>query len=65
MIHYYCIHCGEELVSAPEKEEGYWFVRCLACGAHNVLAQPPLPSLDPDEPAPADEPFIGYIEPKS
>ncbi len=44
-----CLHCGEGLTSEPEKEKGFWFIRCLACGACNILAEPPLPaSPEPD-----------------
>jgi DNA-directed RNA polymerase subunit RPC12/RpoP len=56
---YLCLHCGEELSSPPEKEEGYWFLRCLACGARNILAEHPLPSsLEPD----TEDLLIGYID---
>ena len=43
-----CVHCHDPLLSAPEKEDGYWFMRCLSCGARNILSQPPLPSLAPE-----------------
>jgi DNA-directed RNA polymerase subunit RPC12/RpoP len=51
----HCIHCGESLTSAPEKEDGYRFIRCLACGARNILAEES--SIEPE----AEELFIGYI----
>jgi DNA-directed RNA polymerase subunit RPC12/RpoP len=55
---YPCRHCGEDLTSPPEKEEGYWFLRCLACGTRNILAEPPLPaSPEPD----TEDLFIGYL----
>lgn len=33
-----CLHCGQELTQDPEKERGDWFLRCLGCGARNILA---------------------------
>ena len=54
----HCIHWGEDLSSPPEKEEGYWFLRCLTCGARNILAEHPLPSSEPD----TEDLFIGYID---
>jgi hypothetical protein len=56
--HVYCIHCGESLIAEPEKEKGFWFLRCLSCGARNILAEHPLPSPEPD----TEEIFIGYID---
>jgi hypothetical protein len=44
----HCIHCKDTLLSAPEKEDGYWFMRCLSCGARNILSQPPLPFFAPE-----------------
>jgi hypothetical protein len=34
----YCRHCLSPLVTSPEWESGDWFMRCLVCGARNVLA---------------------------
>jgi hypothetical protein len=34
----YCRHCLSQLVASPEWESGDWFIRCLACGARNLLA---------------------------
>ena len=54
-----CLHCGESLTSEPEKEKGFWFLRCLSCGAHNILAGPPLPaSPEPD----TEDLLIGYTD---
>jgi hypothetical protein len=57
----HCVHCQDTLLSAPEKEDGYWFMRCLSCGARNILSQPPLPLFVP-EPESTDALFIGYID---
>ena len=34
----YCRHCLSQLVGNPEWESGDWFIRCLVCGARNLLA---------------------------
>jgi hypothetical protein len=34
----FCRRCQSPLVASPEWEPGDWFIRCLACGARNVLA---------------------------
>ena len=34
----YCRHCLSKLVANPEWESGDWFIRCLTCGARNLLA---------------------------
>ncbi len=33
-----CRYCLSQLVANPEWESGDWFIRCLVCGARNVLA---------------------------
>jgi DNA-directed RNA polymerase subunit RPC12/RpoP len=34
---YNCAHCGKPLLSSPEREAGDWVIRCLACGARNII----------------------------
>jgi hypothetical protein len=34
----YCRHCLSQLVTHAEWESGDWFIRCLVCGARNLLA---------------------------
>jgi DNA-directed RNA polymerase subunit RPC12/RpoP len=53
-----CIHCGERLAAEPEKGTGFRFIRCLACGTRNILAEHPLSSPEPD----TEDLFIGYID---
>jgi len=33
-----CRHGMSQLVADPEWDEGDWFIRCLVCGARNLLA---------------------------
>ena len=35
---HHCTRCSEELAGNPEKERGDWFIRCLGCGARNIIA---------------------------
>jgi hypothetical protein len=35
---FFCRHCQSPLVVSPEWESGDWFIRCLVCGARNILA---------------------------
>lgn len=37
MQHQSCRHCDTELDSSPERSEGDWFIRCLSCGAKNIV----------------------------
>jgi hypothetical protein len=37
-IHYLCKRCQASLTTEPEYEDHDWFLRCLACGAKNLLA---------------------------
>jgi RNase P subunit RPR2 len=32
-----CKNCDQPLMSTPEFEFGEWFVRCLSCGAKNIV----------------------------
>jgi len=32
-----CAHCRGKLSECPEKEFGDWIVRCLECGAKNLI----------------------------
>lgn len=32
-----CAHCQADLSECPEKEFGDWIVRCLECGAKNII----------------------------
>jgi len=32
-----CIHCGRTLNSSPEPDAGDWIIRCLSCGARNII----------------------------
>jgi hypothetical protein len=34
---HFCHNCGAALTMQPEKEAGDLFLRCLACGAKNLL----------------------------
>jgi hypothetical protein len=34
----YCRHCLSQLDAKLEWESGDWFIRCLVCGARNLLA---------------------------
>ena len=34
----YCLNCLSQLGAKPEWESGDWFIRCLVCGARNLLA---------------------------
>jgi DNA-directed RNA polymerase subunit RPC12/RpoP len=34
---YDCAHCSQQLTSSPERDAGDWFIRCLSCGAHNII----------------------------
>jgi DNA-directed RNA polymerase subunit RPC12/RpoP len=34
---YNCAHCGRQLSSSPEQDAGDWIIRCLACGARNII----------------------------
>lgn len=34
---YHCAHCGRELTTAPEREQGDWLLRCFYCGARNII----------------------------
>ena len=36
-IKYACKRCQAALTSEPEYEDYDWFLRCLACGARNLL----------------------------
>ena len=33
----YCRQCLSQLEANPEWESGDWFIRCLVCGARNLL----------------------------
>lgn len=33
----HCAHCQADLYECPDKEFGDWIVRCLDCGAKNVI----------------------------
>ena len=35
---YVCKRCQAELTTEPEYEDYDWFLRCLGCGAKNLLA---------------------------
>jgi hypothetical protein len=35
---FFCRRCQSPLVVSPEWECGDWFMRCLVCGARNLLA---------------------------
>ena len=35
---YLCKRCHAELTTEPEYEDYDWFLRCLVCGAKNLLA---------------------------
>ena len=35
---YVCKRCQAELTTEPECEDYDWFLRCLSCGAKNLLA---------------------------
>ncbi len=37
MTTYNCAHCGRALSAAPEQDAGDWIIRCLLCGARNVI----------------------------
>jgi hypothetical protein len=32
-----CKHCDQPLMASPELEFGEWFIRCLNCGAKNIV----------------------------
>ena len=34
---YLCRHCECPVTTDPECEDGNWFLRCLVCGAKNVI----------------------------
>jgi DNA-directed RNA polymerase subunit RPC12/RpoP len=34
---YNCAECASALDQAPERSEGAWVIRCLACGARNII----------------------------
>jgi len=34
---YNCTHCGRALTTPPEQDTGDWIIRCLACGARNIV----------------------------
>jgi DNA-directed RNA polymerase subunit RPC12/RpoP len=34
---YNCVHCGRQLTTVPEPDADDWVIRCLACGARNVI----------------------------
>ena len=36
-IQYVCKRCQSSLTTEPEYEDYDWFLRCLACGAKNLL----------------------------
>ena len=36
-MNYTCTHCGRALTMSPEPDGGDWIIRCLACGARNVI----------------------------
>lgn len=36
-MHNICHHCGVELERPPERDQGDWFIRCLFCGAKNIV----------------------------
>jgi hypothetical protein len=54
----HCLRCGEKLGQPLEKEDGDWFVRCLSCGARNILGQLPLTGFVPE--LLSDVTFIGW-----
>jgi len=35
---FYCKNCLTQLMANPEWDDGDWLIRCLVCGARNVLA---------------------------
>lgn len=37
-----CLHCQAELLSSPECQDRQWFIRCLDCGAKNLVVIGPL-----------------------
>ena len=37
LTEYLCRHCESPLSTDPECEDGEWFLRCLVCGAKNVI----------------------------
>ena len=36
-MNYHCAHCGRPLTSSPEQDAGDWIIRCLVCGARNIV----------------------------
>jgi DNA-directed RNA polymerase subunit RPC12/RpoP len=36
-MNYTCTHCGRALTASPEPEAGDWIIRCLSCGARNIV----------------------------
>ena len=34
---YTCTHCGQALTTSPEPDAGDWIIRCLSCGARNII----------------------------